>query len=136
VTFLAFFFIFFFFGRNWSTSKNNSIKESRWIHPSELPVNGFRVIYLLEAMAIDCFSHTHTHTQTGNKIERRRMKGGKKRWRKESDRGTEKRRQFHGMKNPLPKTNANSSKWSILDGLAGWLCWIRPGRSCAAGFVA
>lgn len=47
------------------------------------------------------------------------MKGGKKeRKRKESDRGTEKRRQFHGMKNPLPKTNANSSKWSILDGLA------------------
>jgi hypothetical protein len=25
------------------------------------------------------------------------------------------------MKNPLPKTNANSSKWSILDGLAAVL---------------
>jgi hypothetical protein len=77
VTFLAFF--DFFFGRNWSTSKNNSIKESRWIHPSGLPVNGSRVIYLLEAMAIDCFSHTHTHTQTGNKIRRRKNERGEKR---------------------------------------------------------
>jgi hypothetical protein len=67
-------------------------------------------------------THTHTHTQTGNKIRRRKNeRGEKRRERKESDRGTEKRRQFHGMKNPLPKTNANSSKWSILDGLAAVL---------------
>ena len=67
-----------FFGRNWSTSKNNSIKKSQWIHPSELPVNGSWVIYLLEATAIDCFSHTNTYTQTRNKIRKRRMKGEKK----------------------------------------------------------
>jgi hypothetical protein len=81
------------------------------------------------------FTHTHTHTQTGNKIEKRRMKGGKKRWRKESDRGTEKRRQFHGMKNPLPKTNANSSKWSILDGLAGCAGSVQGGAALLASWL-